>query len=198
MILWTIQTEKAWEQLNEKGYITGVMDYVEEYWNSSYRWMTEQMKERIGNPPCRNSFPVWAWYQWESSKRKKPDLRSAGHLSRNEKGVRIEFSCHENEALLSDFELWHYVLNYWYLPESMAAEEKFDFEIEKQGMSYFKTKPLPVPRYHQEIVKSWNKIFELDWDEPGVTVPKNQKSIQATIWQLKLEQVRSYKHFRSR
>jgi len=198
MTLWTIQTEEAWEHLNERGYITGVINYIEQSWLSSYRWMVDQMKERIGNPPCNTTFPIWAWYQWETSKRKRPDLRSAGHLPRNEKGVRIEFNCHEKAALLSDFELWHYVLNYWYLPESMADGERFDADIEKQGLSYFRTKPLPDPKYHQKIVKSWNKIFDLDWEEPDLAESKTQKSIQATLWQLKMDQVQSCKHFKSR
>lgn len=198
MILWTIQTEEAWEHLNEKGYLTGIIDYIEQSWLSSYRWMMDQMKERIGNPHCKNTFPIWAWYQWETSKRKRPDLRSSGHLPKNEKGVRIEFNCDEKAALLSDFELWHYVLNYWYLPESMVDGEMFEAEIEKQGLSYFKTKPLPDPKHHQKIVRSWNKIFDLDWDEPDLADPRNQKSIQATIWHLKRDQVLSYKHFKSR
>jgi len=100
MTLWTIQTEKAWEHLNERGYITGVINYIEQSWLSSYRWIADQMKERIGNPPCNTTFPIWAWYQWETSKRKRPDLRSAGHLPRNEKGVRIEFNCHAVEKRL--------------------------------------------------------------------------------------------------
>jgi hypothetical protein len=198
MILWTIQTEEAWKELNKSGYITGVIDRVEQSWISSYRWMMDQMKERLGNPSCDKSFPIWAWYQWENSKRNKPDLRCAGHLPKNEHGVRIEFYCHQNEALLSDFELWHYVLNYWYLPESIADGEKFEAELESSGLSFFKAKPLPDSRYHQNIVRSWNKIFDLDWGEQDLASPRNQKSIQATIWQLKLDQVRSYKHFKSR
>lgn len=198
MILWTIQTEEAWEQLNKKGCITGVMDYIEPSWLSSYHWMMQQMKDRIGSPPCKHLFPVWAWYQWDSSNRKKPDLRSAGHLPKNVKGVRIEFSCDKNAGLLSDFTLWHYVLNYWYLPESMADDEKFDAEIKKQGTTYFEAKPHPTPKIHQKIVRSWNKIFDLDWDETDISVPKYQKSIQATIWQLRMEQVRSCKHFKAR
>ena len=198
MILWTIQREEAWEQLNERGYITGAIDYIDPDWLSSYRWMTDQMKERIGHPPCKNKFPIWAWYQWQDLKKKKPDLRSSGHLSRNDKGVRIEFKCHENAVLLSDFELWHFVLNYWYLPESMDEGDKFDAELKRQGLSYFETKPLLSQKYHQRIVKSWDKIFDIDWNEPGLTFTKDKKSIQATVWQLKMDQVQSYKHFKSR
>ena len=198
MILWTIQKEEAWEQLKEHGYITGVIDNIGKSWISNYRWMSHQMKERLSNPPCENIFPIWAWYQWENSKRNWPDLRAAGHLPKNENGVRIEFNCHENTALLSDFELWHYVLNYWYLPESTTDGEDFEAELERQGLSFYKTKPLPHPTYHEKIVKSWTKIFDLDWSDPDLAFPKDQKSIQATVWQLEIDQVRSYKRFKSR
>jgi len=198
MILWTIQTEAAWEQLINSGHLTGTIDYIEKSWISSYRWIMDRMKERVGNPPIENAFPIWAWQQWENANRKRPDLRSAGHLPKHEKGVRIEFYCHECAALLSDFELWHYVLNYWYLPESIADGERFEAELENKGLFFFKEKPLPEQKYHQDIVGSWNKIFDLDWNEPDLASPRNQKSIQGTIWQLNIDQVRSYKHFNSR
>ena len=199
MILWTIQKEKAWEQLKSRGYLVGTIDNtMEEFWVSACRWMADQMKERLGSPPCAECFPVWAWYQWENATRTRPDLRTGGHLSKNERGVRIEFDCDENAALLSDFDLWHYVLNYWYLPESEADGEAFEAELERRGLSFFKTKPLPHPEYHEKIVKSWDKIFDLDWTEPDLASPRDQKSIQATVWQLRIDQVRSYTCFISR
>jgi hypothetical protein len=36
---------------------------------------------------------------------------------------------------LSDFDLWHYVLNYWYLPESEAEGEEFELELKQYGLS---------------------------------------------------------------
>ncbi|MEE4237206.1 MAG: DUF3841 domain-containing protein [Anderseniella sp.] len=49
--LWTIQTEEAWTQLRNWGRITGAIDHIEHSWLPSYRWMTDRMKERIGDPP---------------------------------------------------------------------------------------------------------------------------------------------------
>lgn len=48
-----------------------------------------------------------------------------------------------------------------------------------------------------EIVHSWEKIFDLDWvdDEQEITCIKSDKSIQATIWEVKLEQIRSVREF---
>jgi hypothetical protein len=35
-----------------------------------------------------------------------------------ETGVRLELEIPDGTALLSDFSLWHYPLNYWYLPST--------------------------------------------------------------------------------
>ncbi len=199
MILWTIQTEEAWDQLQERGHLVATIDHImEESWISAYRWMANQMETRLGTPPEDYCFPIWAWFQWQGIKRKRPDLRSSGHLAKHDRGVRIEFECNEKAVLLSDFELWHYVLNYWYLPESESDGEAFEAELEKQGLSFFDTKPLHHPQYHQKIVSSWNRIFALNWIASELASPRSQKAIQATTWQLRIDQVRSYKRFKSR
>ena len=45
-------------------------------------------------------------------------LAVCGHLPKGERGVRLELQVADDRVLLSDFDLWHYVLNYWYLPET--------------------------------------------------------------------------------
>jgi hypothetical protein len=144
MILWTIQTERAWSELQNSGILrTKRENIIEEGWLLPYQWMVDQMEIRLGRPPESLYFPLWAWYQWEGEKRRKPDLRAGGHLGKGENGIRIEFECCEEAALLSDFDLWHYVLNYWYLPMSGNEGEVFEAELAAQGLSFFKQKPVP-------------------------------------------------------
>jgi len=199
MILWTIQTEEAWSELQVSGMLHATRENImESSWIGPYEWMIDQMKMRLGPPPEPGCFPVWAWYQWENENRRKPDLRAGGHLSKGQKGVRIEFECSNEGALLSDFDLWHYVLNYWYLPESEAEGEAFEVELKRHGLSFFDTKPLPNPEFHDRILKSWNRIFDLDWFEKDLALPLPKKSIQATLWEITIDQVRHCKHFKSR
>ncbi len=199
MKLWTIQTKQAWKLLQKQGFLIATDEHImEKSWLLPYRWMIEQMKKRLGPPPYSDCCPVWGWFQWESSKRRCPDLRAGGHLPKNERGVRIEFECSDSEVLLSDFELWHYVLNYWYLPESEADGDAFEAELKKHGLSFFETKPLPNPKYHERILHSWDRIFDLNWTEPDISSHRDRKSIQVTIWQLSIDQVRNYKHFKAR
>ena len=199
MILWTIQSPEAWIELQEKGVLRARRRHiVEATWFPAYEWMAEKMRARIGEPPDLECVPIWAWYQWESAERKKPDLRTGGHLGKGERGVRIGFEQAEDGVLLSDFCLWHYVLNYWYLPSCEADGEMFERELASHGLSFFDQKPLPHAEYHLRIVRSWNRIFDLDWSEPDISQPRKRKSIQATMWEIRWDQVRQHKQFTSR
>jgi hypothetical protein len=199
MILWTIQTEKVWQEFLSSGVLRGIRERImEQVWESPYQWMIRQMEQRIGPPPTPGAYPVWAWLQWENAKRTKPDLRAGGHLPKRESGVRIEFECPDSSALLSDFDLWHFVLNYWYLPESEVEGDEFEAQLAERGFSFFKTKPLPNRFYHDRIVASWDKIFDLDWQESEIALPRSEKSIQATLWELNADQVRNHDYFKAR
>ncbi len=169
-----------------------------ESWNYPYKWMRWKMGRCVGPAPRPSSFPVWAWLQWENAGRARPDLRARGHLPKGTKGVRIEFECPGKAALLSDFGLWHYVLNYWYLPKSEADEKEFNAELERRGLSFFDTKPLPVLKYHKRIEKSWNRIFNLDRSQNAFMKSRKSRSIQATVWEVRKEQVEDYRCFQAR
>lgn len=64
---------------------------------------------------------------------------------RGEKGVRLTINCPAERVLLSDFSLWHYVLNYWYLPSSEAVGDAFESELAGHGLSFFDQEPVPGP-----------------------------------------------------
>lgn len=131
------------------------------------------------------------------NKRIRPDLRSSGHFRKGTRGVRIEFEIPDDQVLLSDFESWHYVLNYWYLARSEAEDKAFDRYIALKGFDYFITRPLPEP-YHNQLVATWLRIFDLDWADDYVASPREQKSIQAVFWELRLDHVKNVDFFVSR
>jgi hypothetical protein len=183
MKLWTIHPTIVWELLNKQGCYYGVKDFVydDEMFLSAYDWMKKQLVIKTGI--YKEHYPVWAWY-------KRPDLRYSGHLSKGTKGVLIECEINEGDVLLSDFELWHYVLNYWYLPMSMKDMHKFEKELKSKRLSYYKQKPLPEP-YNKTIEDSWQRIFNLDWYKKNIA----DKKIQAVFWELKLDQAKKVKEF---
>jgi len=185
--------------MQEVGYLRGHQEHVVDDWIPCYQWMRLQMQRRIKTPLYENTpfYPVWAWYQWQNDKKKKPDLRYSAHLGKGKKGVLIEFQADPNNVLLSDFELWHYVLNYWYLSTSQGMEQ-FDGELKTNNLALYKQQPLPNEEFHLKIVHSWEKIFDLDWIDEEVVHDKKDKSIQGTLWEVSLAQVRSVQGFVAR
>jgi hypothetical protein len=199
VILWSIQSAEAWKVLQSSGMLHGDAWYAFEGFTLAYAWMAERMDKRLpARRPTHDVLPLWAWYQYDGSRKRKPDLRCAGHLPRGEQGVRIEFEIDDGLVLLSDFELWHYVLNYWYLPASMGRGEDFEARLAKQGLSFHIAKPLPDPVLDEEIRVSWERIFDLEWAEKDIAAPRAQKSIQATFWELPLSSVRQADEFVAR
>jgi hypothetical protein len=198
MILWTIQSKEAWETIQRTGLLRAEPGFVSRDFISAYEWMAKQMEIRI--EPSKGCLPLWSWYQWESERKKKPDLRFGGHLPKGDHGVRIEFKIEDNKVVLSDFHLWHYVLNYWYLPATEDDDNTFEAELNEHGLSFYETKPLKHADFHKRIVDSWNRVFDLNWADPGesITFRREKKSIQATFWKLRLEQVRKVQPFTAR
>lgn len=164
----------------------------------AYEWMIEQARQRIGPTPAGCQSLIWAWYQWQDQSRRKPDLRFGAHLPKGTAGVRLELEVDDAQVLLSDFELWHHVLSYTYLPASEADDEAFSAELEQRGLSVYTTRPLLDSVYHERIRQSWQRIFDLDWSDEYVARPRAQKSIQAVFWELHIEQVQHVQHFVAR
>ena len=198
MILWSIQSEGAWQTLETSGVLRASQALAESLFAGAYRWMTEKMRERIGPPPSPDAWPVWAWSQWAGVRRQRPDLRSVGHLARGERGVRMELEAPASMVLLSDFELWHYVLNGWYLPASLADGERFDALLASKGFAHPGDVAEEEGEIHDRIRASWDRIFDLDWAEPDVASSRDEKSIQGTLWELSIEQVRVVRRFTAR
>ena len=128
MRLWTIQPIEVWEELNKKGYFICnpiKANYIsDKEWNfkEAYDWLVGQMEYRIGRRPNGVSYPIWAWHtrDWQH---KKPDLRNIGLGNKGEKSVCIEVEVPDNQVVLTDFDVWHFVLNKWYFDDSYSEEE---------------------------------------------------------------------------
>ncbi len=170
-------------------------------WRTAYEWMAEQMEGRIAPRPKPDIYPLWAWYQWRDATHRKPDLRSPGHLTPGTRDVRLACEIPADQILHSDFVQWHHVLNYGYLSLSRAEEDAFEAELAFHGVIRTPGGPLSDPEYHQRILDSWQRIFDLD----SVGDPdwlgdqaRDEKSIQRSLWQLSLDQVREITVFTSR
>lgn len=200
MTLWTIQPLERYEQLLKTGSICGEEPFIEPIFLDSYHWMLQKMEERIGKQPFSDCYPVWAWYQYNGVHKKKPDLPHNCLLPKGTKGVCIEISKNENEVLLSDFVLWHSALNKFFIgineEDGLAFEVALD-KLEEQGIEPYKFDKLPRV-FQQKMIESWDKIFDLEFDDPYYSCPKAAKSIQATFWTLSIHEVVSVMEFVAR
>lgn len=166
--VWSVQTRDVLDSLAAGRVWRPDVRHVCAAWRPAYRWMAHQLAARVGAPADGAQAPVWVWCQWRGANRRRPDLRSRGHLPSGTAGVRLELDIEPERLLCSDFELWHYVLNGWHLPASRAEERAFDAR--------------PDPRRREA---SWQRVFDLDWRHPRYADARAAKSIQAVAWELR-------------
>ena len=177
--LWTIQDEKGWNELQSKGVLIPKEEYVNPDFKQGYDWLRLQMNQRIGVPNHKNQYPVWAWYQYFDANKRKPDLRESGFLPRGTVGYRLEIEKEAKDILLSDFELWHTPLCF---RRYIANSEK---ELNQFNNSYQSIAHSDLPKSVQhKVEKSWEKIFDMNFDVEYFTSSFKEKMIQATFWEL--------------
>lgn len=190
MLVWTIQPVKVYEQLKEDGFFhtDPNMSRLLEYDNfqRAYEWMMQKMEERIGPKPGGVKSPIWAWHTFDYI-HKKPDLRRREFNAGEGDMVCIELEIPEEDILLSDEEAWHFVLGNYYLPTALN-ETDYDNEEEYNALSY--------EMKAQAKKESWDRIFDLspyesDWMHRG-------RFIQATFWEIRLDQVKAVRYFKGR
>lgn len=207
MRLWIIQDVPFWNRLksgrrlraNRRLVERGTGGFLEAM--PAYDWLAARMETKIGGRPSPRALPLWAWQQYDGAARARPDLRSSSHLPHKTKGVRIELEIESSEVVLSDFNLWHFVMNGWYIADNERDSDAFDASIAKkwQCASYWNAE-MP-PRHQRRIEASWEKIFDLDrvldkyWHGPS---GRKKRCIQATIWSIDIGMVRRVDEFVSR
>ena len=187
MILWTSQEEAVYNELLKTGVyrcdlnLSSMKDCREKY-----DWLVRQMKQRIGPPPEQVTYPVWAIYQ-QDDKRRKPDLRRERWEvgCDGERFACIEIEIPDRDVLLSDFDAWCMLLSDFLISDT--EQEGCCLEAQYEALS-----PSEKRRMKE---KNWERVFDLsplnsDWMRRGY-------DIQATFWELRLEQVRDVRFFRA-
>jgi hypothetical protein len=192
MRLWTIQPPVRLEQLAEVGVIHGSWKHVERderaRWDfyDAYRWMVQQMAARMprhsGNPP------IWAWPV-------KPDLRHYRWSWMPEGWYTcIEFDAPDERVLLSEFDLWHDVLNCSICSLTEAEFDSFHDRFDAD----------PRPRAEKEdafcveMMDTWQRIFDPDVGGDPEWRGTGDLEWQACVDGLLEEWVRDVRIFRSR
>ena len=181
-LLWTIQHEEAYREFERSGVLVANEEFLfcGDDLRFAYDWLSNQMRDRIGQPPEGIRYPVWAWYQWEG-KRKRRDQRLAGYAKRGTPLVQITFEVDVDSFLLSDFDAWHNVLANQYVANDEADWDRF-----------YEHNPHPE---QCDVEPSWERIFDITRFVPNWDCDPERKSIQATLWKIDIAQVKSVEHF---
>lgn len=72
---------------------------------------------------------------------------------------------------------------------------KLYIPLSEKDDNIFESSTFSRQRKTELIKKSWARIFDLDWHEPYINHPKNERMIQAVFWELRLENVLEVEHF---
>ena len=187
MILWTCQEEAVYNELLKTGVyrcdinLSSMKDCCEKY-----DWLVRQMKQRIGPPPEQVTYPVWAIYQ-QRDKHRNPGLRRERWEfgCDGERFACIEIEIPDRDVLLSDFDAWCIILSDFLISDTEQEDRCLEAQYEALSPS--------EKRRMKE--KNRERVFDLSplnngWARRGY-------EIQATFWELRLEQVRDVRFFRA-
>lgn len=187
MILWTSQEEAVYNELLKTGvYRCDLNLSPMKDCRKQYDWLVRQMKQRIGPPPEQVTYPVWALYQ-QDGKHRKPDLRRERWAvgCNGERFACLEIEIPDRDVLLSDFDAWCMLLSDFLISDT--EQEGCCLEAQYEALS-----PSEKRRMKE---KNRERVFDLSplnngWARRGY-------EIQATFWELRLEQVRDVRFFRA-
>jgi len=158
--LWTIQPVEFWEASKEKGVLRSDgrrLAHGQDF-RYPYRWLREQMKQRV--PGYGGRPPLWFWLE-------KPDMRKTCWSEGGLGVIRLEVEVPEERVLVSDFLLWHTPLNGGYLGTSEADDDAFYREAERRlGRKHARVGDEDFPEdLKKRVLASWERIFPYRWRE---------------------------------
>ena len=110
-------------------------------------------------------------------------MRQTGYANKGEHIVRLTIEVPDTDVVLSDFDLYHYPLNYWYLPsneedEILAEKEYPEIGFNQNIKRELLKEPQKYPEFCEKMLNSWNRIFDFSLTDESLFYPmdKNDSS----------------------
>ena len=151
-----------------------------------YKWLINQMEQKIGKRPDEVKFPIWAWHTWEF-KRQMPDPDSAAFLKRDGDRVFLTIDIPKEKVVLTDFDAWQNVMTEGFV--SAATNEN---EYDRESKLLDNADDIELINL---IQNSWKNVFIVDQvDNEFLT---RGKYIQATFWELLPEYIDNVQKLKS-
>ncbi len=180
MKLWTRQHSNVLKELKVKGvyrvrreHILQKNGSISDYYLKLYDWYVRHA-ERIVPRPEGAEYPIWL------------SASSDTMLQPVEDTVLLSLEVDKKYVVITDFDKWGYVVNYWYVPldkedELMHENELARYGIKDESALYMGHKGNFYPLLRKKVINSWNRIFEVCDDGTCMT--------QATLWEIRKEWV---------
>lgn len=152
MKVYTIQAEEILYKLEKTSKVFADKRFIcAKDFRSSYNWYLKQAQKYC--PAWEGDSMWWVWLE-------KPDLRAWRYFRDTRSGktknmVLLELEIDPKLILVSDFELWHFVLNQSYLPYNEKEDKRFD---KRSKGKLFESLPKNLKK---EVVKSWERCLKL-------------------------------------
>jgi hypothetical protein len=194
--LWTLQPICVWEALQAEG-VLRVDDQhprFEDGFRTPYDWLRRQMAARTHG--YQGGYPWWAWHS------PKPDLRSERHgIGMGQEYVRMELRVDKSRVMLSDFDMWHCVLNGCYLALDEQEDADFDAAWDRRLCSkHWRVKsenwpPAMWDEFRAQVAESWVRCLDEEQFSQSSEWWGVQRSIQATFEEFRLSDVVRVTHY---
>jgi Domain of unknown function (DUF3841) len=184
--VWMIAEATLYDRLKAERVLYVDPTLTDEDFGDAYAWMRGQMALHI--PGYGGHWPWWAWVRPPCGC-VRPDLRKR-QLYHNgwpagTACMRLELDVPDIELLLSDFDMWHAVLNNSPL---VSSDEEWD-TIEA----------LPEPQQRSVKEATWPRLFALaEPPDPFWDGTDRQRTVQACFETLRLADVYAVTLFRTR
>jgi hypothetical protein len=173
---WTVMERSTWQLLEAHGSLSCPAEKAEDdpSFQTAYEWMKSAMASAGLSAPAESLTPWWCWVRHgaDSPMPYREDLDGL------EDPLVLQLSVPSNLVVISCFDLWHFVLNRIYVPDSVEDEAQFDLDIAATEPGSDAAVALEA-----RLQKSWSAIFELDQTKVDLGTFET-KSIQGCFWTL--------------
>lgn len=171
----------TWQLLKAQGVLTCPISRAidDPTFQDAYAWIKDSMTSAGIRAPASDLSPWWCWVRREQS-HPEPYIEDVEGLL---DPVVLKLSLPSEQIVLSCFDLWHFVLNKWYVWASELDEQEFD-----RAMKNAEEGSVAALQLQRRMEESWSAIFELDQTAVDMG-PFEAKSIQGCFWTLRLADV---------
>lgn len=86
--------------------------------------------------------------------------------------------------------MWHSVINGWSTGVDPVIERRMRRYMDEHSISDMDNLP---EEYRDYVVSSWERLFDLKYQDKNFPLMKRNREIQATMWQIRSEWVKGYR-----